>query len=53
VNLRGQITAGGYVNAEPLTLCPNVEFDPVTGTNTVTTVACHNQHMFVLTPLGR
>jgi len=53
VNRRGQITAGGYVNAEPLTSCPSVEFDPVTGQNSIITVACHNQHMFVLTPVGR
>ncbi|HEU5135507.1 MAG TPA: hypothetical protein VFU13_10230 [Steroidobacteraceae bacterium] len=53
VNRRGQITAGGYVNSEPLTLCPSSQFDPVTGTSTITTVPCHNQRMFLLTPVGR
>lgn len=53
VNRRGQITAGGYVNAEPLTLCPSSTFDPVTMTSIITTVPCHQQRMFVLTPVGR
>ena len=53
VNRRGQITAGGYVNAEPLTRCPSSQFDPATGTSTIVTVPCHNQHMFLLTPVGR
>jgi hypothetical protein len=52
VNRLGQITAGGYVNAEPVRLCPSSEFDPATGTSTIITVPCHNQHMFVLTPSG-
>lgn len=51
VNRRGQITAGGYLNDEPMTLCPTLEVDPETGM--VMTVPCHNQRMFVLTPAGR
>jgi hypothetical protein len=53
VNRRGQITAGGYDDNEPLTLCPITQYDPVTFTSTLVAVSCHNQHMFVLTPVGR
>jgi len=53
VNRRGQITAGGYVNDEPMTLCPSYQYDSNNGTVSVVTVACHNTHMFVLTPVGR
>jgi uncharacterized membrane protein len=53
VNRRGQITAGGYVNDEPMTLCPSYQFDPATGTSTITSIPCHNLRMFVLTPAGR
>ena len=53
VNRRGQITAGGYVNDEPLTSCPEFQYDPATGTPTFQPVPCRNLHMFVLTPVGR
>ena len=53
VNRRGQITAGGYVNSEPLTLCPGLESDPDTGTQVLVTTPCRNLRMFVLTPVGR
>jgi hypothetical protein len=53
VNRRGQITAGGYVNNEPLTVCPEFQYDPVTFTPIYVPVPCRNMHMFVLTPVGR
>ena len=53
VNRRGQITAGGFVNDEPLTECPSYQYDTVNCTVSVVTVPCHNTHMFVLTPVGR
>jgi hypothetical protein len=53
VNRRGQITAGGFDNDEPLTQCPSSAFDPVTGTITYTVIPCHNTRMYVLTPVGR
>lgn len=53
VNRRGQISAGGFDNDEPLTQCPSSEFDPVTGTLTYTVVPCHNTRVYVLTPVGR
>ena len=53
INRAGQITAGGYVNREPLTLCPSLEYDPDTGTSVLVTTPCRNQRMFVLTPVGR
>jgi uncharacterized membrane protein len=52
VNRRGQITASGYDNDEPLTLCPIVQYDSNGGSSLVA-VACHNTRMFVLTPVGR
>ena len=48
----GQITAGGYDNDEPLTLCPIVQYDGNGGSSLVA-VPCHNQHLYVLTPVGR
>ncbi len=51
INRRGQISAGGYDNDEPLTQCPSVEF--VNGAPVFTVVPCRNQRMYVLTPLGR
>lgn len=53
VNRRGQITAGGFENDEPLTQCPSSEFDAVTGTVTYTVIPCHHTRMYVLTPVGR
>ena len=53
INRRGQISAGGFDNDEPLTQCPKVGFDPVTGAPVFSVVACHNQRMYVLTPVGR
>jgi hypothetical protein len=53
VNRRGQIAAGGYDNNEPLTLCPLLEYDPVTFESKYVTVPCHNMRMYVLTPAGR
>ena len=53
VNRRGQITAGGFDNAEPLTQCPFPQIDPVTGVLTYTIFPCHNTRMYVLTPVGR
>jgi hypothetical protein len=50
-NRAGQITAGGYVNSEPLALCPS--FDYETGTAVLVTTPCRNLRMFVLTPVGR
>lgn len=52
VNRRGQITAGGFDNDEPLTLCPIVQYDGNGGSSLVA-VPCHNQRMYVLTPVGR
>jgi hypothetical protein len=52
VNRRGQISAGGFDNAEPLTQCPTVAADPAGGPPTFTVVPCHNNHMYVLTPVG-
>jgi hypothetical protein len=51
INRGGQISAGGYDNDEPLTQCPRVEF--VDGAPVFKVVPCHNQRMYVLTPLGR
>ena len=53
INRRGQITASGYRNDEPLVLCPRSEFDPTTNTSSIVTSPCHNTYMFVLTPVGR
>ena len=53
VNRRGQISAGGFDNDEPLTQCPSVQFDPVTGTVTYSVDPCRNTRMYVLTPVGR
>jgi len=53
INRRGQISAGGFDNDEPLTQCPSVQFDPVTGAVTYTISPCHNTRMYVLTPVGR
>lgn len=53
VNRRGQISAGGFDNDEPLTQCPSVQLDPVTGTVTYTVAPCRNTRMYVLTPVGR
>lgn len=53
VNRRGQITAAGFDNDAPLSQCPSVEFDPETGTSTVTVVPCHNTRLYLLTPAGR
>jgi hypothetical protein len=53
VNRRGQITAGGYDNDEPLTQCAQSEFDPDTGTAPVTVAPCHRTRTYVLTPVGR
>jgi uncharacterized membrane protein len=53
VNRRGQISAGGFDNDEPLTQCPSARFDPVTGMPAYTISSCHNTHMYVLTPVGR
>jgi len=53
VNRRGQIVAGGFDNDEPLTQCPSVEFDPVTGTVTYSVDPCHTTRAYVLTPVGR
>ena len=53
INRHGQITAAGYVNAEPLTLCPGTTFDPETATTILTTTPCHNVRMFLLTPRDR
>jgi hypothetical protein len=52
VNRRGQISAGGFNNTEPLTQCPRVVADPAAGPPTFTVVPCHNNHMYVLTPVG-
>jgi hypothetical protein len=52
VNRRGQITAGGYDNDEPLTSCPIVQYDENGGSSLVA-VPCHNTRMYVLTPVGR
>jgi uncharacterized membrane protein len=53
VNRRGQITAGGFDNDEPLTQCPSIELDPVTGIPSYTIFRCHNTRIYVLTPEGR
>jgi uncharacterized membrane protein len=53
VNRRGQISAGGFDNDEPLTQCPSARFDPATGMPVYTISPCHNTHMYVLTPVGR
>lgn len=53
VNRRGQITAGGYRNDEPLAMCPHYVYDPVTAASTLELAPCHNTHMYVLTPVGR
>ncbi|HEY5810839.1 MAG TPA: hypothetical protein VIT67_22905 [Povalibacter sp.] len=52
VNRRGQITASGYLNSEPMSVCPNYDA-PVDGTPVLENVPCHNMHLFVLTPVGR
>jgi hypothetical protein len=53
INRRGQITASGFANDEPMTQCPSVEPDFVAGTSTFSAVACHNARMYLLTPAGR
>ena len=53
VNRRGQITAGGYENDEPLAQCATSVIDPDTGGQVVVWAPCHNQRMYVLTPVGR
>ena len=52
-NRRGQITAGGYDNDEPLAQCASSVIDPDTGGQVVVWASCHNTHMYVLTPVGR
>ena len=53
VNRRGQITAGGYDNDEPLTHCASpLRIAPHTGGQVVVWASCHNTHMYVLTPVG-
>jgi hypothetical protein len=53
VNRRGQITAGGFDDADPQTICPKSEYDPLSGTVLVTEIPCHNTRIYVLTPVGR
>jgi len=53
VNRRGQITAGGFDNDEPLTQCARSEFNPETFEVKVIVVPCHNTRIYVLTPVGR
>ena len=53
VNRRGQITAGGFVNSEPLASCPRLEWDAATSSYHLVSSPCRNIRMFVLTPLGR
>ena len=53
INRRGQITAFGYRNDEPLVICPRVEFDPETGGNIDASQPCRTQRLYVLTPVGR
>jgi hypothetical protein len=53
VNRRGQITAGGFDNDEPLTECAQFQIDPETSVGTVTVSPCHRTRMYVLTPVGR
>jgi len=52
INRRGQISAGGFDNDEPLTQCPLTQVDPATGMVTRSIVPCHNSRMYVLTPVG-
>ncbi len=53
VNRRGQITAGGFDNDEPLTQCAHSAYDSGTQSYTVAVTPCHRKHMYVLTPVGR
>lgn len=53
INRWGQITAGGFVNDEPLTLCPSIGYNQDPPGAFLQTVPCHNQHMFILNPIGR
>ena len=52
INRRGQITAGGYANGEPLATCALNVIDPETGLLTIEWGLCHNTRMYVLTPVG-
>jgi hypothetical protein len=52
VNRRGQITASGYDNEEPLTQCAQSQADPDTGMVVVTVSPCHSTRTYVLTPVG-
>jgi hypothetical protein len=53
VNRRGQIAAGGFDDDEPLTQCPTIELDPLTGAPIYTVISCHTSRMYVLTPAGK
>jgi len=53
INRRGQITAFGYRNADPLVICPRFEFVFETGEYIDVSQPCRTQRLFVLTPIGR
>jgi len=53
INRRGQITAYGYRNDDPLVICPRFEFNPETGGYIDVSRPCRTQRLFVLTPVGR
>jgi uncharacterized membrane protein len=53
INRRGQILASGYRNADPLVICPRIQFDPQTGLPSYdVSLRCRFQRLFVLTPVG-
>ena len=52
INRRGQITAWGYRNADPLVTCPRFEFVFETGEYIDVSQPCRKQRLFVLTPVG-
>lgn len=51
INRRGQISANGFDDAEPLVKCTRTEF--VDGALVISVMPCRNLRTYVLTPLGR
>jgi hypothetical protein len=52
INRRGQITADGFLDEEPMTQSVANFPDPATGFQVLTILPCRRTHMFVLTPTG-
>jgi hypothetical protein len=53
INRLGQILTAGWINSEPLSICPNYLYGPEPGQIAIEPVPCHVIHSFLLTPTGR